>query len=691
MTPALLAPAALGLLVLLAGPLVAHLARRRPTDDRPYGAMLLLLRLAELQRRRQRVQDLPLLILRLIALLCVVLAVTGPELRYPGDARSAASGGPVVFLLDNSLSMDLRAGGVGDETLFSAARAALEQRILALPEGTPAAVVSFGGAAAPLGPGLTSDHGALIAALGGVRQGYGGTDLVGGLRVGRRLLEGRGGTLVVLTDEAGPVAVDAARGELDLLARQEVGLEPVLFESSTPGNLSIAEAEYGDGLEGGTVRLLLVNHGAAAAEVPLVVSLPGGTEITTFVEVPAGGTAEERVTVPRSNEGGVGIARLSDPLLPADDTFAFHLPRVGASRVLVVDGDPGMTAAASEVYFLERALAPWGPSGAARGGVLPEITTPSGIAALDPDVHRVVFMANVSDPAPLLGALAPFVQAGGGLVISLGSNVRAEDYNAGLAGLLPARLTAPVALGGDDRGAPTALPDTSLPLFKPFSRGGRSSFGAARWRRAFGVELDGAGATVLLSTEAGAPLLIERKVGRGRVLLFTSTLDLDWGDLCLQAAFMPLVQRLVGQLGGESGGAGDRLVARVGEPLSIPVGASAEEVSVTGPQGMVAAQRAGEGLRFTPDRPGAYAVELPGAPPLAWVAVNTDPVESDLRRGPGLLAVAAEVAPEAFLVRLELWGPLLWLALAALLGQAALSAWMSRRPTQSEDSDALAA
>ena len=691
MTPALLAPAALGLLALLAGPLVAHLARRRPTEDRPYGAMLLLLRLAELQRRRQRVQDLPLLILRLIALLAVILAVSGPELRYPGDARDAARTGPVVFLLDNSLSMDLRAAASGEDTLFSAARAEVERRIWALPEGTVAGLVSFGGAATPLSPELTADKGALVAALADARQSYGGTDLAGGLRLGRRMLEGRGGTLVVLTDEAGPVAVDSARAELDLLARQDVGLEPVVFESAAPGNLSIAEAEYGDGLEGGTVRLLVVNHGPVSAEVPLLVELPGGVEITTFVEVPAEGSAEQRVTVPRSNAGGVGIARLRDPALPADDTFAFHLPRVGASRVLVVDGDPGLTAAASEVYFLERALAPWGPAGASRGGVLPQITTPSGIGALDPTVHRVVFMSNVADPAPMLGALAPFVQAGGGLVISLGANVRAEAYNAGLSGLLPARLTAAQSLGGDDRGAPTALPDTSLPLFKPFSRGGRASFGAARWRRAFGVELEAGDATVLLETEAGAPLLIERRVGRGRVLMFTSTLDLDWSDLCLQAAFMPLVQRIVGHLGGESGGVGDRLSATVGEPITLPLGESGGEVSVTGPQGLVPAQRTGEGLRFVPDRPGAYAVELSGAPPLAWIAVNTEAVESDLRRGPGLLLVAAEVAPEAFMVRLDLWGPLLWLGLAALLAQAALAAWLDRRPARAEDPDALAA
>jgi hypothetical protein len=77
---------------------------------------------------------------------------------------------------------------------------------------------------------------------------------------------GVGGTLVVFTDEAGPVAVEAARSELDLLARQEVGLEPVVFSAEAPANLHITEAEYGEGLEGGSVRLVVVNHGAAAAE-----------------------------------------------------------------------------------------------------------------------------------------------------------------------------------------------------------------------------------------------------------------------------------------------------------------------------------------------------------------------------------------------------------------------------------------
>ena len=45
MSVSLLAPLALGLGLLVAGPLLAHIARRRPVRRVPFGAMMLLKRL----------------------------------------------------------------------------------------------------------------------------------------------------------------------------------------------------------------------------------------------------------------------------------------------------------------------------------------------------------------------------------------------------------------------------------------------------------------------------------------------------------------------------------------------------------------------------------------------------------------------------------------------------------------------
>ena len=133
----------------------------------------------------------------------------------------------------------------------------------------------------------------------------------------------------------------------------------------------------------------------------------------------------------------MGVATCEDPDLPQDDARWFHLPRVGASRVLVVDGDPGDTPIRSEVYFLERALAPWGTG---KGGLSIDVTTPAGLRELDPQRHRVVFLANVADPRPFGPLLVDFVRKGGNLVISGGNNVTADRYNAALAGVQVGRI-----------------------------------------------------------------------------------------------------------------------------------------------------------------------------------------------------------------------------------------------------------
>ena len=84
MNVALLAPLALGLLALVAGPVLAHLARRQPTRRIEFGAMMLLQRVQKRLRRRRRLQDPWLLLLRVLAVLLAVLAATRPELRWPG-------------------------------------------------------------------------------------------------------------------------------------------------------------------------------------------------------------------------------------------------------------------------------------------------------------------------------------------------------------------------------------------------------------------------------------------------------------------------------------------------------------------------------------------------------------------------------------------------------------------------------
>jgi len=685
MSLALLVPIALGLGVLIGGPILAHMARQKPVERLPYGAMMLVQRLVKRLRRRRRLRDLWLLLLRALAVAALVLAVARPEVSWPGDVPEFGGTGRVVLLVDDSMSMSLRqfAGG---PTLFSQAQADAIALVRDLPDGARVGLVRLGGGAEALSGSLSTDRSRLLADLASLEPGFGRTDLSGGLRLARGLLEDEPGEVVVFTDQAGPGVVQGAAEELERLVERGSSVHPRIVEAGELGNLVVSSAVYGEGLEGGTITLQVDNFGPAEIEAPVSVTLPDASEITAFATVPAEGSARVQVTVPPEVPGGIGTARVRDPGLAVDDSRAFHLPRVGASRVLVVDGDPGSTPVRSEVYFLERALAPWGE---VRGGVLPETVAPAGLARLDPDVHRVVYLANLSDPAAWSTDLVDFVRAGGGLVISLGSNVTADRYNAALRELMPATLRKPRSLvsGSAEGGVPLVLPPVDDPLFAPFTRRGRRALEAVEVRVAWTLEpyAESDDVRTLLRLEDGNPVLIEHLVGRGRVLLWTSTLDLDWTNLPLQAAFLPLVQRLTSWLGGEAGMSSSRFEGLVGERVSVPLPDGQGDPRLTGPAGEELPYTVHPGaepaVRFLPTTPGAYALQFEGSKPFARVAVNTDPLESDVRVGLALATIEAELKPELFLRRAELGLWSIWLAVALLALQGVASRLLGRRIT----------
>ncbi|MCK6522590.1 VWA domain-containing protein [Myxococcota bacterium] len=675
----LLAPLALALGALALGPILAHLAQQRPSERVPFGAMMLLRRMVKRLEKRRRLKDRALLALRVLALLFAVLAAAQPQLSWPGDPAAIGAFGRVVLIVDDSLSMSQRdAGG----TLLTRARdealAALEQ----LPPGTLCGLVLIGGEARQLTPTLTAELGLIRDALVNLQPSYGRTDLEGGLREARALLAGERGEVLVYTDEAGPTTISEAQGELARLVERGGVVLPRPTRNDPPANLTVLDARYGDGLEGGSVTLRVANYGSVDVEAPVTVGLPDGSEITAFVELPAGGEAEERVTVPPTVPGGVAWARVMDTDLEADNTRYFHLPRVGASRVMVVDGDPGATPVRSEVYFLERALAPWG---GARGGVLPQVVAPSGLAALSAEEHQVVFLANVADPSPWAGKLLDFVRGGGGVIFSAGDNLTAERYNEPLRALMPAPLERPrdlidlTASGG----VPLELPDPSLELFEAFAEEGRQAFRRVTTRRVMGLgaftetgwtETSQDGVRVLMRFEGGAPALVERRIGRGRVLLWTSSFDLGWGSAPLQAVFLPFTQRLVAYLGGESAGGAARAEGVVGEVTSLRLPFGGLTLRLTGPDGadvpMETAQGEQTELSFLPRLPGAYTVQVGDEPPVALIAVNTPAEESDVRAPQPLTAATAAIDPALTErhVRLGPWA--LGLAITCLLAQA---------------------
>lgn len=672
MSLSLLAPGALALGLLVALPLLAHLSWQRPRDRVAFGAMLLMERVVKRIQRHRRVKDPLIFALRALALLALALAAAAPQWVRAGVLPDVGGSGRVVVLLDRSLSMKMADGGA---SVFAHAVAKATAQVQALPAGTRVGLVAVDGQAVALTPSLTEDRATVVAALGALVPGSASTDLGAGFREARRLLAGDPGEVLLYSDEAGANTVSAARPELQRLLAAGAAVLPQPVREGAPNNVVIRAAIYGDGLEGGQVTLQIAHFGPEPTEVACEVVLPDGQAVPIFVALPADGEATAQVTVPREAEGGVGQARCEDAALPDDDTRYFHLPHVGASRVLVVDGDPGDSPARSEVYFLEKALAPWGGG---QTGVTADVVPPSGLAKLDKTKHRLVFLANVGDLRGVGGRLVDFVRGGGSVVLSMGSNVAPRVYNDELSALLPAPLRGVRSLAArEEAGVPLQTPTSAQGLLAPFAASGRAGFGRVRAQRVMTLDpyADTDEVRTWLRFEGGAPALVEKQVGRGRVLLWTSSFDFDWTNLPVQAVFMPLIQAVVAELGADGGGRAERVDAEVGGFAVVPLPGSGPEPEVFDPAGrLVSTTRQGGALRFPVDQAGAYRVAITDGPVTGWVAANLPFAESDVRAPESIERAEVDLDPGVFTEQVELGGWLLGLALACF----ALSAWLAR-------------
>ena len=275
--------------------------------------------------------------------------------------------------------------------------------------------------------------------------------------------------------------------------------------------------------------------------------------------------------------------------------------------------------------------------------------------------------------------LMNFVRDGGGVLISLGGNVSSARYNSSLGALLPARLKSiqTFAQSGEE-GKPMAIPDLKHELFVPFQRGGAQEFSGVRWRSLFGVEKIVDGAKVLLSLENGAPVLLERQIGKGRVLLLLGPVDYAWSNFPFQSIFMPWVQRSVRYLGGDSSLGGKRVSGEVDQDMKIKLADIPGELALEGVKGTIGLQREGDKVRFQPRYAGAYTLRIHGAPPLAQVVVNHIASESDVRVSTPLMEVAAQIQPDQFIQKRPLLKWLLWFGFLLLLLQALLSFFLTK-------------
>lgn len=689
----LLAPLLLLGLLGLAVPLLAHLRGREEPRRIAFAALRFVRPGDEVVTMRRHLRDRLLLALRLAALALLALALARPVSF--GQARVAVLGEPhdAILLLDGSLSMSLKTGRT--RALDGAADAAAAV-IDALPPGSRVGLVTSD----PAGPRLelSADLGLARDAIGewlaGGAPRAGAWPMESSLPVAAALLRGDGGgrrrAVYAIGDHTA-----RGLGSLQATAAPDVPVLPVPSAGTlaappdVPEHLSLDAVgwEPARDLDPLAVRVwgVVHRHAPGPAEpdnlrrVTVALRLGGDEIARADVEVPRGGEARveftHTLTDPGASPAALALADVEDDPLPGDEVRHFWLAGEDELDVVLVNGDPSEMRAHDEVFFLATALSSASGRRLRVHGLAPDqlearLREPRPLAGVD-----VVVLANVRAPAPdAAAALAKRVEEGLGLLVTVGERVEPRAYNDRFGELLPLRLREALVVGtapGRTENRTEGLAPANLA--HPALRGLGDDLGllGARTRRLFLLEPDATRPVeVALSFTSGAPALLTRHHGRGRVALLTTSVDRDWTDLPLRPGFVPLVERLVSYLDASQQGATGAIL-KVGEPRIVPGDRPATVITPGGQR--LAAVPDGHGQAVFKDTytPGHYTIERgEGEPPLRF-AVQVDPAESDTT--PRAIAGAAIDGDEVLAAaRHPRWRPLVLLVALLLLGETLL-------------------
>jgi len=531
-----LSPFLLACAAVLAVPLWLHLRRKRRQTPVEFPSLRYLKMAAARMKRQVRVEDLGLLLLRLLLVALLALAFARPVVRSNSNWFGAGRAVESVVVIDATASMGWRGSGT---TRLDAAKRLAREWIGGLDSSDAVALWVLTDRLEQVVPVPITDRGHLFRALDAIAPSEGSSSLAPAFNAAREWAATRGAgrkELLVITDNQ-PAAWDWPAEGFFRHAWQRSGVSLVLLAPDTlrASNISVAAVEWDERAlrEGALLTGVakLVNYGDAPANDLLECRIGGQTLLRKPVTLAAGGSLEVPLALPVPALDApvlAGEVALAGDALACDDRWCFALPLRRALNALVVDRNGGMGGGMRASFFLAKALAAGG------AGKAQAIEADAWAAQATEGVDAVWFTGGaVSGEGAWVKALA-FAEAGGTVVVTADTPpdplpkdwpVTAGEEISLPAGRIATRLLVPnhslfAGLWSEQTAFPP-LPQKTVRRSAPVA------------------------AAKVLATLAGEfPLLVEVPRGKGRVLWLNASADRSWGDLPLSPAFVPFVQQL---------------------------------------------------------------------------------------------------------------------------------------------------
>jgi hypothetical protein len=540
----LLAPWFLAGVAAVGLPIYLHLLRRHSTTPRPFSSLMFFEPRTQSSIRHRRLRYLLLLSLRMALLVLLALAFANPFIMRP--AARTPGGTLVLLVLDDSFSM--RAG-----TRMSDARREALSVLASRRSSDPVQVMALDAQLHVL-TSRTRDSASARGAVESVQAGDSRSSFAELARAVR-----------LVSDEA------RASIELHLFSdMQRSSMAPTFSEMTFPDTVTLVlhpvakiaapnwtvESVTAPGQFWGSprdakptrVQAVVAGYGTPAATRTASLIVNGKTTATKTVQVPAGGRAT--VEFP-SLDVPYGFSRCevridSSDAFPNDDGYLFAVERSDPQRVLFVHATNDTR---SPRYFGD-ALG----SAAESAFVLQSVSVEQA-ANLPLAKYGFVVLSNLFGlPSSLESSLVGYVKDGGSVLVALGTSAasrgrvpifgetirRVHDYGRESA----AGRDRFLSIGDTDR--------SHASLGKVGSLSGVKFF--------YATDVDPGDARVVARLTDRTPLLLDKKIGEGRVLLFASGLDNLTNDFPLHPAFVAFVEQTARYLSGAERPASARTV-----------------------------------------------------------------------------------------------------------------------------------
>jgi hypothetical protein len=595
----LFAPWFLAALAGVALPLYLHLLKRQTNTPKPVSSLMFFESRTQSSTRHRRLRYFLLLSLRLLVLLLLILAFANPFINR--NTATLASDRLVLLVLDNSFSM--RAG----TRLADAKDAAMS--VLSAKGAARAQVAAFGSQLRLMTQPI-QDQSALRAAVQAIQPGDGHGNF-GELSRAVRAMAESVHTPIELHLFSDMQRADLAATFSDMALPTNVKLVTHAMVSKAQPNWTVESVDapgqvWGKDAKPVHVQAVISGYGTPAAQRTVSLVVNGKTTAAKTISV---------LAVP------YGFSRCEVKIdaadaFPADDLRRFAVQRSDPQKALLIHnyGD------SRSPFYVGAAL-----SAAAQSAFILESINVNEAADRKPSNYAFIVLSDLNSlPSLLEHSLTEYVRSGGSLLIAAGISaggrsqipifgahiVETRDYSR-----VPDRY---MAVGSSDSSYPAVAKAEGWPGVKFF----------------YALDVDPGDARVMVRLADQTPLLLEKRIGEGRVVLLTSGLDNLTNDFPLHPAFVPFIEQTARYLAGSERQGGARPVDAYLELRTAKE--QAQGVEVTDPEGKrpLTLGEAASAQSFQLTEAGYYHLRLANGRQ-DEVGVNPDPKESNLDVIPG--------------------------------------------------------